>query len=411
MQFYLGPMKAYIIDGASNIQAMFRASTNVSSDIFFLMVQQHIWNSAPDDLAKFANDKSGRQKVPLPASNPHPNQKRYWAGMHETVHRYLARTDETNALARSYQRFFAQRIQRFPLSGDPVPVRIHDLLLTDMAHAAITAVNGSLVLELNPDLIRLVWDFDLIASSLVWGLPKFLNPKSWQTRDRLLAATARYLESALRDFNWDAAADGSDPEWEPIFGSRYAREFVRWMRAEGFAPQTMAGALTNLTIFGANANSIPVTTWCVMEIARDKGLLEAIREEVSAAWETDPETGERMVNAQTLVSLPLLQSVYIEGLRLHVSMNVTRQVTGEMELGGVKLEKGAVLQAATEIVHYDEGIWGAEGHPASEFWAERHVQYVEEAGEDGERKRVKKFVMAGGATDFFPYGEFFPGLN
>ena len=66
------------------------------------------------------------------------------------------------------------------------------------------------------------------------------------------------------------------------------------------------------------------------------------------------------------------------------------------------LEKGAVLQAATEIVHYDEGIWGTQGHAAKEFRPERHVQYVEEVGADGVRKKVRKFVMPGGPTDFFP---------
>lgn len=401
-------MKAYIIDGANNIQTMFRASNNVSSDIFFLMVQQHIWNATKEDLAKFANDKSGRQKVPLPGPDSSSGkketgaQKRYWAGMHETVHRYLARTDETNHLARSYQRFFAQNLSRFPL-GEAVPVRIYDLLLNDMARAAITTINGSRVLELNPDLLTLLWDFDLIASSLVWGLPKFLNPSSWRKRDALLAATWKYLESALPELD---RVKTIDADWEPVFGSRYAREFVRWLRDDGFAIQTMAGALTNLTVFGANANSIPVTAWCLMEVARDEGLFKAVREEVETAWEIDEATGARVIDAQKLVGLPLLQAVYIEGLRLHVSMNVTRQVTGPLEVGGVQLEKGAVLQAATEIVHYDEEVWGAQGHAAKEFRPERHIQYVDEVGADGKKKRVRKFVMGGGPTDFFPYGEF-----
>jgi len=403
VQFYVGPMKAYMIDGASNIQAMFRASHNVSSDIFFLMVQQHIWNSTPEDLAKFANDKSGRQKTPLrPAGTESDPEKRYWAGMHETVHRYLARADETDTLARSYQRFFNLNLEKFPLAKE-TPVRIYDFLLRDMAEAAITAVNGRRILDMNPELIKLIWEFDKVAASLVWGLPKFLNPKSWRKRDRLLAATGRYLEEALEELDNVREADA---EWEPMFGSRYAREFVRFLRDGGFALQTMAGALTNLTLFGSNANSVPVTAWCVMEVVKDRELLEAVREEVMTAYEVDAVIGEKTINAQKLVALPLLQGVYTEGMRLHVSMNVTRQVTGPMELGGVALEKGAILQAATEIVHYDGQTWAREGHAASEFWPERHIQYVEESGADGKVKTVRKFVLAGGPADFFPYGEF-----
>jgi len=145
-----------------------------------------------------------------------------------------------------------------------------------------------------------------------------------------------------------------------------------------------------------------------MHIARSPDLLEEVRKEVMTAYETSPTSTDqqRIINAQTLLSLPLLQSIYTEGLRLHVSMNVTRQVTGPLELGGVTLEKGAILQAATEISHYDEETWGMEGHPASEFWAERHVQYVDEVGDDGKTKRARRFVLAGGPNDFFPYGTY-----
>src|SRR5688572_2445474 len=106
-------MKAYLISGPSHIQSMFRAApSTASSDVFFLMVQKHIWNATKEDLAKFANDKSGRQKFPLGAPShgeDAPDVKtRYWAGMHAAVHRYLSQTDEANALARSYQRFFTQ---------------------------------------------------------------------------------------------------------------------------------------------------------------------------------------------------------------------------------------------------------------------------------------------------------------
>jgi len=171
----------------------------------------------------------------------------------------------------------------------------------------------------------------------------------------------------------------------------------------GFALQTMAGALTNLTVFGLNANSIPGAAWCVMEAAKDRELLKAIRDEVMTAYEVDAATGQKTINTQTLVSLPLLQAVYIEGMRLHVSMNVTRQITGPMVLGDVLLEKGAILQAATEIVHYDENTWAAEGHAASEFWSERHIQYIDEVGADGKKQRVRKFTLAGRPTDFFSF--------
>jgi hypothetical protein len=105
-----------------------------------------------------------------------------------------------------------------------------------------------------------------------------------------------------------------------------------------------------------------------------------------------------------MLSLPLLQSVYAEALRLHVSINITREIMEPMTLDGYNLEKGALLQAPSELSHYAESVWGAEGHPASEFWAERHIKHVEVTGEDGKVTVVPQFSMVGRTNDFIPYG-------
>jgi cytochrome P450 len=135
-----------------------------------------------------------------------------------------------------------------------------------------------------------------------------------------------------------------------------------------------------------------------MEIIKSPSLLAAVRAEVAAAYETSPETGKKTINTRILLTLPLIQSIYAEILRLHVSMLVTRQVVANpIEIGGFTLEKGAMLQATTDIDHYNENVWASEGHPASEFWAERHIKVV-----DGKQE----FALAGNTYDFFPYGEF-----
>ncbi len=115
----------------------------------------------------------------------------------------------------------------------------------------------------------------------------------------------------------------------------------------------------------------------MIEIAKDPSLFQAVREEVKSAYKIDPATQQPVIDAQTLVSLPILQSVYAEILRLHVSINITREVVGPIAVEGHSLKKGALVQAPSEIAHCDERTWAVDGHPASEFWAMRHVQYVE----------------------------------
>ena len=137
---------------------------------------------------------------------------------------------------------------------------------------------------------------------------------------------------------------------------------------------------------------------------KDPSLWEAIREEAESAFETDPVTGERELNLQKVLVLPLLQSVYIETLRLHVSVNVTREVVAETTtMAGYQLPKHALIQAPTRIAHYDEKVWGVDDHPASEFWAFRNIKYST-VEENGKEKQTFKFVMGAGPNEYFPYG-------
>lgn len=76
--------------------------------------------------------------------------------------------------------------------------------------------------------------------------------------------------------------------------------------------------------------------------------------------------------------------------------NMMRDVKKPITLDGHTIPKGSLLQAPMQVAHYNEAIWGASGHPASDFWAERHVR----TGDGG--KRV--YSMAGIPTSYFPFG-------
>lgn len=141
-----------------------------------------------------------------------------------------------------------------------------------------------------------------------------------------------------------------------------------------------------------------------MELAKDPELLKALREEVVQAFETDSETSLRTLNIQKLLTLPLFNSVFVENMRLHMSFNVLRQVNEPIEMEGYMLGKGSIVQAPMQIAHHDETIWGAPGRPASEFWGERHIQYVNIPDEAGNVRLKRQFALKGRPSSFFPYG-------
>lgn len=151
---------------------------------------------------------------------------------------------------------------------------------------------------------------------------------------------------------------------------------------------------------------IPIGEWMIMEIARDEELLLALREEVKSAYDVDPVTGRRTLNLKKFGALPLLSSVYHESLRMSMSFNVVRDVAEEFELDNYKIKKGSWVQVPTLVAHYDEDAWGVPNHPASEFWAERNIKYVEEKDDLGNVSRKRVFDMSGRSGSYFPYGTF-----
>lgn len=143
-----------------------------------------------------------------------------------------------------------------------------------------------------------------------------------------------------------------------------------------------------------------------MELNKDAELLNAVREEVASAFVTDSTTGARTLDTQKVVALPLLQSLFTEILRLRVSMVIMRTVEEPMSIGGVNIAKGSLIHAYSHIAHTDENTWGALEHPADQFWAERHIKYVEERDQTGQLRRRREFTMAASTACFFPFGTF-----
>ncbi|KAK0612182.1 cytochrome P450 [Immersiella caudata] len=364
--FYLGGNKSFLLTGGQNTQAFFRNSPSIGFERSFLYAFQNMTGATPDDLAKFANDKSGRSNTPLPG------------------------TEDTGNM---YQQFFSEEMDaHFPL-GEWTEVNMLAMLKLRMTKAGILTFQGKRIFEAVPDIIDLAWEFDAISQNIFFGPPKWLFRGSYAIRDRFSGAVARFQDDAMERFDWDGA--DAEADWEPVFGSRFSREFARWMRDSGFSSFTRGGLVGTVGIIATNANTIPVATWALIHILTNPHLLPHLRSELTPATTSDPATGTPKFDIPTLLSTPLLQSIYTETLRLHVSVMITRDVVAPFDVEGYVLPKGSILQAPMGFAHLREGVWGVEGHPASEFWAERHLKTV-----NGERV----FEMAGKGADFSPYG-------
>jgi cytochrome P450 len=151
---------------------------------------------------------------------------------------------------------------------------------------------------------------------------------------------------------------------------------------------------------------VPLTTWALIRMVQDPSLLQAVRDEVLSVFVKNPATGERRFELRRLLSLPLLQSLYTEVLRTHVSYAPSRVVLQPISIDGYDIKKGALLQASTQLSHLDPATWDSVGHPATDFWAERHIKHLETLDTEGIAVRQTKFSMKSKPGSFFPFGKF-----
>ncbi|RWA11965.1 hypothetical protein EKO27_g3134 [Xylaria grammica] len=402
VQCRLGPMNIYLVTGNSNVSAIFRSS--FSSDPWVMRILEHSGAYALADLTKFATDTSGGARVPQADGRARPlaQEERIWHAKHRLHDEALMNTRSVTALSAAFQRFFGERLAAFPVGEWVEDVRISAFLRNSMATAATRAALGSRILEINPDFVEAFWEYETYVEPLAFGLPHWLNRRAVRSRDQFRAMCLKWYEIANREFHCDGTSSYEGVDWEPIFGSQISRGLAQWVKSFDFASESIGGVYA-LFVFGLQSNTVAICTWVMMEIIRDPNLYREIKEEISQA-EVINDSDEVAFNLQELVSKPLLQSVYTEALRVHVSILITRTSTEPVTIGGYQLPAGSVFQAPTHVAHFDEASWGTADRPASDFWAYRHIREVETIDAVGHVKKQREFSMMGRGGSFFPYG-------
>jgi len=178
-----------------------------------------------------------------------------------------------------------------------------------------------------------------------------------------------------------------------------------------------------------NANSIPAAIWAVLDIIRTEGLRERVMAETEPCFTADSFDFDVL----RLCSQPLLNSIYMEELRLRAAATVTRQiVTDDFRLGRWKFRKGANIFAIPWFGGRDETFWNTgrinDPRAVSRFWAERFLEYPDDPASGPIRKhdqpeiyqspgpekatrsmtveddRDAKLVSTGLESHYFPFG-------
>ena len=163
--------------------------------------------------------------------------------------------------------------------------------------------------------------------------------------------------------------------------------------------------------------------WTIIEVFKDVELLRRVREELEKA---SPDGININKDIDRILTLPLLQSIYAEVLRLRVEVqSVFYSERENIIVNQWQFPKKSLLLVPVGPAHMDADFWNTRDgeYPLDRFWADRFLIYPND-GRSGPQRKLSdqprsyhsndletsdhpeepKYVTAGLADAFMPFG-------
>jgi cytochrome P450 len=194
--------------------------------------------------------------------------------------------------------------------------------------------------EKHPELVESFWDWEAgIIGYLVGVLPNVFARKATQGIDACIDAFKQYVE-----------ADGYKD------AHKILQDRQQLHHSNGITDSHEIAKLEMSISFGFVINASAVSFWLVDQVFSRPALLSRIREEIQA----NALSGHGIISAEQLrLSCPRLMSAARETMRLCMPAISARYVNEDIVIADTwLLRKGAVVQLAGNVIHFDPDIWG-----------------------------------------------------
>ena len=210
----------------------------------------------PSDVIPFdAADNLGVNSTPLSGSGVQPEHRITYLQV-KAAHKHLSGTglvQMTEFFLNILERRFLERQVRREWADHP---DLYMFLQDEVFRAAVDALCGPHLLSQSPTFVKEFWQFVTDVPMLIKGLPRWMSPGPYCTRQRLLDAIKKWHNYAIEHSDFSKTGP-NDPEWEPYFGSKSIRARQEYSSNMPFMNKDALAAEDLDLIFATNTNSIP----------------------------------------------------------------------------------------------------------------------------------------------------------
>ncbi|GME61257.1 nacht and ankyrin domain protein [Neofusicoccum parvum] len=375
-----------------NIEELWDQSRLSSSTAIFSFVLRNMFGMAKAPARRYMLDNSGSGVRAHPKSNVLPHNRIDYR-THLCLQQFLLGSGLVPLFDR-FHRLFSARLERLDVGLDSwveMPDFVEFMAL-EITPATVTAMCGPVLLQLSPDFPRLFWEYNDWIPSFSKGLPRFLIPRAYAVRDKLLGTIKAWHQYATEQTSkLDTKPDGeaigeANGEADAFWGSKFFRERQQTLLAVDDYDADAIASEDFGSIWGFNTNAILASIWATLDVFRDAELLERVRRDVELC-----RSGAGRLDIDKLLKRPLLQSIYAETLRLRVHVYISRFAEHEeLSVGDWSIPKKSAVLVSTTPAHLDPDAWntGRDGrHPVDAFWADRFLVHPGDAERTGPLRR------------------------
>lgn len=214
-----------ILNGASNIVALFKGSRWLSSERWLVQVLVNAFGVDKSDAPFYLADDTGVASQPAPQSARIPPEHRIFHLVYQSVHDGLSgeRLDE---MTRQFMGNLSAQFAGAEVDEGGAWTDVADLYGTIIRKAcftaSMTALCGTRIFEALPDFEADFWEFDGHLPNLFREMPRWLVPASYASRDRMKESIKTWHRLAHEGYDI-SCAETDARNWEENFGSKLMR--------------------------------------------------------------------------------------------------------------------------------------------------------------------------------------------
>ncbi|KAI1128000.1 cytochrome P450 [Nemania abortiva] len=389
-----------LVGNPEHVTGVFKNSRFLSTRFIIERVQRLLVGIPPETLPLYTADNSGMAAEPRKASKVAQEDRILFHQAH-THHKWLA-SPYLEPIAESFLRVLHEGISVLEIGESWVEYPdLYRFMRLIIVRANIEATLGSKVLELNPSLVEDFCDAATTVPKFLNGWPRWLAPKGFKARDRVIKALEKWHAYANVAGDYNSTRDG-DPEWDAIWGSKCEKIRQQYMNGtKRLTPYARACEDWGFLI-GLNYNTPPSIFWYIFESLRDTELNARMTKEALECCSPDGS-----ISISALAAQPLLESAYAEVLRLRVSIVMTRTVEyGDLNIAGYEIPRGDVVLMPTDAMHFNKELWARAGKPAdkpiTKFDPDRFLEPSETGPKFSTDKLAGLWIPYGGGDRMCP---------